>query len=161
MNTESGAIRAYLLNLLLSFAPSVILAFGYALLANENLVGALIFVVGGIFVLTAALSILGSIISWTMFALFHRKTRAEDLQVALLSQDFPTPEEHEASAEGYLARIIEDEDLPSKVRLSAKADLACFSTLRTFAMIQNLWQMTLVYEDALRLLRLHRIRSQK
>lgn len=162
MQFQSQVIRSYFVNVVLSVLPALIFSGIYASYASPTETGStMLIVMGMIFAVSVALWILAAAINWAYFFFAGRARQAEDLQAALLANGYPTPNESENSAQDYLSRVSHDESLPMAVRFSAHGDRACFDFLRSSAMLQALLQFTFVYEDALRMVRLHRIKAAK
>lgn len=161
MLTQSKAIRNYIVGVCLSMVPILIVSGVIASFTSPRETGAsMLFFIGVILGVSLALWIIGSIIGWAVFALFERERRAEDLHINLLKENFPTPSENESSAEDYFGVIAADESQPIKLRLSARGSKTIFEMLRTFGMMQPLFQLSMVSEDAMRLLRIHRIKAE-
>lgn len=113
--------------------------------------GVLLFVgiVVGLQVFWAVRWILGRIVDALVFAFTGRRQMARFLVDYLRENGYPEPQEYEDSAEGYLARVVDDTKLPMKIRLKAAVELGTLATWR------NLWQrgtanrIEIAYEDAL------------
>lgn len=83
---------------------------------------------------------------WLAFTYGGRRFMANAIADFLRQNKFPMPERFETSAEGYLARVIEDDELENHIRLKAAKELG---VLKAQPGITPAVQLSMAFEDAM------------
>lgn len=73
----------------------------------------------------------------------------EHIENYLKANNFPAPKDYEDSIEGYLASLIEDDELESEMRIKGAYELAALKYPMNNFRIQEGMRLTMAYEEAL------------
>jgi hypothetical protein len=135
-------------NVALGSIPDIVIAVILAYVFDGGIAGFLVALVL-LQALYFAIWVKNTIWAWAMFKLNTRKNLVSHFTDYLRVNKYPEPDDFEKSAEGYLSRVISDEELPTELRLEAATCLAELNYLSTLGQIQKAAMLSIVYEEAL------------
>lgn len=104
----------------------------------------------GIQVVGVLLWVKNTIWDWVFFNYYGRKALQEHLLSSFRKTGFPAPEYAETSAQGYFARIADDEEQPINLRLKAAVEVGSLSYSGATGKFMESLRVGIAYEDAIK-----------
>ena len=145
------AIVAQIFFLALDFAVLWVIA-GYLEGPYDNRLTTFLILFGLLYAAMLLLWLRASLWSWLTFLLWRRKGAARAVASGLIGRGLPPPSAWEQSPAGFFTGVMNDERQSVPVRIAAAMELAVANYAGRS--LQESVRLTMIYEDALTLMRL-------
>lgn len=140
--------RTFWINSFIGLLPDAAIGVATAYFTDSGILGFFITMIG-LQIVYFLLWLKNTLWQWVFFQLRGKKLMVEHIENFLKANNFPAPKNYEDSIEGYLASLIEDDELQPEMRIKATAELAALKYPMNNFRMQEGFRLTMAYEEAL------------
>lgn len=148
MHIAQRQTRDYWINSFIGLLPDATIGVVTAYFTHSGILGFFITIIG-LQVVYFLLWLKNTLWQWVFFQVRGKKLMVEHIENFLKANNFPAPKDYEDSIEGYLASLIENDELEPDMRIKATSELAALKYPMNNFRIQEGLRLTMAYEEAL------------